>query len=151
MDPMENLCTICGAIFSSVLGRIKHEKASHSLIELKCKECKYVALGKKNLNNHIQIHKESRCDFCWKTFKASALVKHKAICISNPEVIIVRCDQCPVETKRKDNAMKMGSPSRTLGLRSSSPSSSPRSSPSRTGRNNRKILAAKYLNVQKSF
>ena len=103
MDPMENLCTICGAIFSSVLGRIKHEKASHSLIELKCNECKYVALGKKNLNNHIQIHKESCCDFCRKTFKTSALVKHKAICISNPEVIILRCDQCPFETKRKDN------------------------------------------------
>ena len=45
--------------FSSILGRIKHEKASHSLIELKCKECKYVALGKKKLNNHIQIHKEN--------------------------------------------------------------------------------------------
>ena len=48
-------------------------------------------------------------------------------------------------------AMKMGSPSRTLGLRSSSPSSSPRSSPSRTGWNNSKTLADKYLNVQKSF
>jgi hypothetical protein len=83
MDPMENLCTICGAMFSSVLGQIKHEKASHSLIELKCKECKYVALGKKNLNNHIQIHKESCCDFCWKFIEEAC----KERGIKNPKLI----------------------------------------------------------------
>ena len=59
-----NLCIACGVMFSSMEGRLKHEKASHSRIELTCNECPFVALGAKNLNNHKQKHQKSVCDFC---------------------------------------------------------------------------------------
>ena len=42
-----NLCIACGVMFSSIEGRLKHEKASHSTIELTCNECPFVA-GKFN-------------------------------------------------------------------------------------------------------
>ena len=101
--PLGNLCIACGVMFSSIEGRLKHEKASHSTIELTCNECPFVALGAKNLNNHRQKHQKSRCDFCWNSFPTASLAKHKVICQNNPEPIIVRCDECPFETKRKDH------------------------------------------------
>ena len=55
------------------------------------------------MNNHKQKHQESRCDICWKTFPTASFVKHKVTCQSNNEHIIVRCDECPIETKGKDN------------------------------------------------
>ena len=52
--PLGNLCIACGVMFSTIEGRLKHEKASHSSIELTCNECPFIALGAKNLNNHKQ-------------------------------------------------------------------------------------------------
>ena len=98
-----NLCIACEVIFSSIEGRLKHEKASHSTIELTCNECPFVALGAKNLNNHKQKHQKSSYDFCWKTFPTASFLKHKVICHNNPEPIIVRCDECPFEINRKDH------------------------------------------------
>ena len=98
-----NLCIACGVMFSSIEGRLKHEKASHSTIKLTCNECPFVALGAKNLNNHKQKHQKSSYDFCWKTFPTASFLKHKVICHNNHEPIIVRCDECPFETNRKDH------------------------------------------------
>ena len=57
----------------------------------------------KNLNNHMQKHQETQCSFCLKNLPTSSLAKHKAICLKNPEQIIVRRAQCPYETNRKDS------------------------------------------------
>ena len=100
---LDNLCHTCGATFKNRLGRIKHEVASHSGKLLGCKECPYTAFGAKNLNNHMQKHQETQCSFCLKNLPTSSLAKHKAICLKNPEQIVVRCDQCPYETTRKDS------------------------------------------------
>ena len=67
-----------------------------------CKECPYSAFGQKNLNNHMQTHQESQCTFCLKTLPTSSLAKYKNFFEKNPEQILIKCDQCPYETLRKD-------------------------------------------------
>jgi hypothetical protein len=100
---LDNLCHTCGKTFSNYLLRSRHEIASHSGKLLGCTKCSYTAFGPKNLNNHMQKHQESQCSFCITTLPTTSLAKHKRICNDNPEQILIKCDQCPYETQRKDN------------------------------------------------
>ena len=123
-----NLCIACGVMFSSIEGRLKHEKASHSRIELTCNECPFVALG---ANGEFG----ETCHSTTKRFeKLKGYIRNRNLSSDNA-----------LKTAHKSHsnfiALKMGSPSRSLAIRS--PRSSASSSPVRS--------RDQYLPVQKSF
>ena len=51
---------------------------------------------KKKLYNHMRVHQEEPCKFCFKKIPKNAMRAHLAVCENNEEKKSFSCDQCRI-------------------------------------------------------
>ncbi|KAJ8929150.1 hypothetical protein NQ314_018174 [Rhamnusium bicolor] len=89
-------------------------KKSNEIKTYDCTECSYKAKHKGHLNSHMLLHQKPNqvkvyhCDHCsYKSIQKTKLFAHQMLQHKkNMEISMVKCSQCPFETKLKSNLLK---------------------------------------------
>lgn len=106
-----NSCEDCKKSFSSRSNLVRHIKAQHKNLSLRCEKCNLSFALKSELKSHAKTHVHS-CEWCEKTFLHKAnLLKHVVTCWKklnessddsdddSPTHIV--CRVCQIQVKRR--------------------------------------------------
>ena len=67
--------------------RVNHDESKAS-----CKLCNEVFEGKKKLYNHMRVHKEESCKYCFKKIPKNTVRANLGVCEDNTEKENFSCD-----------------------------------------------------------
>ena len=93
-------CAICSFEVPTDKDLKSHLQVKHDDRELTCQQCKKICKGGRNLNTHMNSHREVKCKQCDQTIPYNSTSSHMKKCVSEERDF--KCENCPAVFKRDD-------------------------------------------------